>query len=184
MQTEQTLSLTGQILGTHKYLAPEYIQDNIITPKLDIYQIALVLVELLTGKSIIQTDHALTGLRQHIRGSIEIPFALLSSPLGPILLQALSTDPDDRFPSAITFARALSSVSPLNIPHVDQLTETIALDVYKKGNALLGMSSEDEEPSQNTSRATQKQSPSKKTVVPMIILAVITVLFGIFLGMQ
>lgn len=176
IQTEHSLSLTGQILGTHKYLAPEYIQDNLISPQLDIYQMGLVLVELLTGRPVVNTDHAITGLRLHMRGSIELPHSLLLSPLGPIILQALSVSPTERFPTALIFAKALSSINPAHIPPASELEETIALDVYKKGRLLLDMSSEEEDELSSTNQSL--------SILLMAVIALIMIMAGIFIGIQ
>ena len=175
MHTEHTLSLTGQILGTHKYLAPEYIQDNIITSKLDIYQMGLVLVELLTGTPVVDTDHAMTGFRQHIRGSIEIPLALLESSLGPILLQALHNDHTQRFASASQFAQALSSIDTNRIPTGEKLKEKIALNTYQKGRSILEMSSEDDAVEEEHHPPAQS---SQNKLLPIFIFAAISIAIG------
>lgn len=180
MHTEHTLSLTGQILGTHKYLAPEYIQDNMITPKLDIYQMGLVLVELLTGTPVVNTEHAMTGFRQHIRGSIEIPLALLESSLGAILLQALHNDPDQRFASASQFAQALSSIDTNHIPTGEELREKIALNTYQKGKSILEMSSEDEAIEEDNHPPAQS---SQNKMLPIFIFAAISLAIGLAVTM-
>ena len=180
MHTEHTLSLTGQILGTHKYLAPEYIQDNMITPKLDIYQMGLVLVELLTGTPVVNTEHAMTGFRQHIRGSIEIPLALLESSLGAILLQALHNDPTQRFASASQFALALSSIDTNLIPTGDKLKEKIALNTYQKGKSILEMSSEDEAAEEEHHHPALS---SQNKLLPILIFAAISLAIGLAVTM-
>lgn len=179
VHTEHSLSITGQILGTHKYLAPEYIQDDIITPKLDIYQMGLVLIELLTGTPVIQTDHALTGLRQHIRGSVEIPVALLESSLGPIILQSLHNDPKERFASAVQFAQALSSIALGSIPFGEALEEKIALNVYFKGSMLLQYSSEEDWEEDDTIVEIRQL---QENTAPLLLFTAITIAIGIIVA--
>ncbi len=110
------LTATGQILGTLQYLAPEYIGAQIVSPALDVYQMALILVELLSGDRVIKTDNAFECLRIHTFGLLELPSYLLDSPLGPVLRKALVSEHTERYPDAAAFASALSNVDPAQIP--------------------------------------------------------------------
>ncbi|PAN04470.1 hypothetical protein PAHAL_1G069700 [Panicum hallii] len=42
--------LTGHVVGTQGYLAPEYLEHGLITPKLDVFAFGVILLELLSGK--------------------------------------------------------------------------------------------------------------------------------------
>ncbi|XP_010692495.2 protein LYK5 [Beta vulgaris subsp. vulgaris] len=44
------LHLTKHVVGTHGYLAPEYIENGAVTTKLDIFAFGVVMLELLSGK--------------------------------------------------------------------------------------------------------------------------------------
>ena len=110
------LTATGQILGTLQYLTPEYISAQIVSPALDVYQMALILTELLSGERVIDTDNAFECLRIHTFGLLEIPDYLLKSPLGPVLRRALEAEPELRYPNAHEFAEALAAIDPLSVP--------------------------------------------------------------------
>lgn len=110
------LTATGQILGTLQYLTPEYIASQIVTPALDVYQMGLILVELLSGEPVIKTDNAFECLRIHTFGLLELPEYLLQSALGPVLKQALDAEYERRYPNAAAFADALSKVDVQAIP--------------------------------------------------------------------
>ena len=36
-------------MGTHGYMAPEYLENGLITPKMDVFEFVVVLLELLSG---------------------------------------------------------------------------------------------------------------------------------------
>lgn len=44
------LQLTRHVEGTQGYLAPEYVENGVITPKLDVFAFGVVVLELLSGK--------------------------------------------------------------------------------------------------------------------------------------
>ncbi|XP_057832765.1 serine/threonine receptor-like kinase NFP isoform X1 [Cryptomeria japonica] len=45
--------LTRHIVGTQGYMAPEYLADGLVTPKLDVFAFGVVLLELISGKEAI-----------------------------------------------------------------------------------------------------------------------------------
>eukprot|EP01018_Ginkgo_biloba_P020205 Gb_20450 [translate_table: standard] len=46
-------ALTKHIVGTQGYMAPEYLADGLVTPKLDVFAFGVVLLELISGKEAI-----------------------------------------------------------------------------------------------------------------------------------
>lgn len=49
-EDEGGFQLTRHVVGTHGYMAPEYIENGVITPKLDVFAFGVVMLELLSGK--------------------------------------------------------------------------------------------------------------------------------------
>ncbi len=108
----QRLTGTGQIFGTPQYLAPEYIEKQIATAALDVYQMALILVEMLTGKTVVDIDNPYKCLMIHVNGDLQLPPGLMNGPAGAVLRKALHKDWQQRYPDATAFADALRTVDP------------------------------------------------------------------------
>ncbi|EEF52943.1 protein LYK5 [Ricinus communis] len=49
-EAEGGLHLTRHVVGTQGYMAPEYMENGVITPKLDVFAFGVVILELLSGK--------------------------------------------------------------------------------------------------------------------------------------
>ena len=112
------ITATGQFLGTPKYVAPEYVRTQTATPSLDVYQMALILIEMLSGESVVQADHVYACIMMHCTGDLKLPISLLESPLRPVLMRALSFDHTQRYQNAAAFRDALEALDPAAIPRV------------------------------------------------------------------
>jgi eukaryotic-like serine/threonine-protein kinase len=124
---EGRLTATGEILGTPQYLSPEYIESQLVTPAFDVYQMALILVEMLTGSPVVDENHPLRCVKVHSLGELDLPSPLLESPLGPVVAQALHINHEERFSDANAFADALSQVDPQMVPALSPDTPTSRL---------------------------------------------------------
>ena len=92
------------LVGTARYAAPEQATGNRVDGKADVYALALVLVEAVTGEVPLTADTALGTLMGRVGHDLEVPE--LAGPLGPVLEQAGRADPAER-PDAGTFGRGL-----------------------------------------------------------------------------
>jgi serine/threonine protein kinase len=124
------LTQTDSAFGTPHYMAPEYSTSQIATPALDVYQMGLILVEMLMGEPVVSHPEPVAAMFQHVRGDLSIPQALLESPLGEALRCALSTNHLHRYQDGFEFADALRQLTDLSlIPVLDRGAARISLNV-------------------------------------------------------
>jgi len=105
------VTLTGMILGTPGYLAPERRSGHPATAPSDVYSVGAVLVEALTGR------RATPGA---------IPTDELPPRLRDVARRALATDPNQRFPSADAMLHALRPPRPRPVAAPPVPTERMA----------------------------------------------------------
>ncbi len=101
------LTVTGQMIGTPGYMAPEYILRQEVRPALDVYQMGLIFAEAITGRAMVYDEDPLVCFTAHQRGDLWLPQRLADSPLGAALARALAPSPAHRFADASAFHDAL-----------------------------------------------------------------------------
>ena len=102
---EANPTLTGQVLGTPSFMAPEQARGRSAqtTAATDIYSLGAVLYYLLTGRPPFVADSALDALLLVLEGEAVLPRRinpLVSGPLEHICLRCLEKRPEDRYGSA------------------------------------------------------------------------------------
>ncbi|XWS64972.1 hypothetical protein CRYUN_Cryun05aG0050100 [Craigia yunnanensis] len=71
---EGGLQLTRHVVGTQGYMAPEFIENGVITPKLDVFALGVIILELLSGKKAANAERNGGGvelLSASIKGVLE-----------------------------------------------------------------------------------------------------------------
>jgi serine/threonine-protein kinase len=109
---EDTITGTGQVLGTASYLAPERALGHPATEASDRYSLAVVAYELLVGERPFTAPHFAAQARQHVED--DPPAASLRNRALPpgvdaVLARAMAKRPEQRWPTAQDFAQALES---------------------------------------------------------------------------
>lgn len=104
-----SLTMTGTILGTAGYLAPEQARGEPTTPATDLYALAVVAFELLTGQRPFQADNPTAEAAAHVHA--EVPAVSergdLPGELDPVFRRAMAKEPADRYASSADFVSAL-----------------------------------------------------------------------------
>jgi serine/threonine protein kinase len=118
--TDDTITRTGQLLGTAAYLSPEQVEGDPTTPASDRYALAVVAFELLTGTRPFGGEHVAAQARQHVeatppRASERAPD--LPARVGFVLQRGMAKDPEARWPSCAAFVDALQRALPAESGH-------------------------------------------------------------------
>jgi predicted ATPase len=135
-------SLTQErtFIGTAAYAAPEQIRGEALDARCDLYALACVLYECLTGQPPFRADDELALCWAHLYEPAPIPGnvdpALTS--FDSVFTRALAKDPEERFSSAAEFAQAgqaalVAAASPAGSP-----PPTSALKLPRSATSFLG----------------------------------------------
>ena len=104
----------GAILGTARYASPEQAQGLSVDGKADVYSLALVLVEAVTGRVPFSADTTIATLMARVNAQMEAPEEM--GPLGPVLEQATRPDPADRLDARSLVAALEAAARQLPAP--------------------------------------------------------------------
>jgi serine/threonine protein kinase len=133
------LTQEGMVFGTPEFMSPEQAQGKPLTPASDVYSLAVILYEVLTGKLPFDAKSAMDFIQLHVVGK-PIPLnQRVSGKTFPLLLEqimdrALGKRPEDRFSSAADLAVALHAV----MQGAGRLPPQLATPVEEKGTVRSG----------------------------------------------
>lgn len=108
------LTQEGMVFGTPEFMSPEQAQGKTLDARSDIYSLAVILYEVLTGKLPFNAGTPMEFIQKHV---LEPPIPIhervegLSLPVGlwEVVAKALAKRPEERFQSAGEFALALET---------------------------------------------------------------------------
>ncbi len=100
--SQESGQLTGTLVGTPEYMAPEQIELKAMGPRTDIYSLGLLLYEMVTGSQAFRGDSAIAVALKQIRELPKRPSEIvptLSPALEAVILKCLRKNSDSRFQS-------------------------------------------------------------------------------------
>ncbi|GAA0969702.1 protein kinase domain-containing protein [Actinocorallia libanotica] len=112
-ETATRLTATGTLVGTPAYLSPEQAQAELLDHRSDLYSLACVLFETLTGRPPFTADLPAALLLQHIQKKPDAPSAHrpgLHPGWDVFIGTLLAKDPADRYADAETASHALRTL--------------------------------------------------------------------------
>jgi serine/threonine protein kinase len=106
-------TITGALTGTPLYMSPEQARAERVGPESDIYSLAVVLYEALTGALPYSAQHSspvksvLDAVKNEMPKRVRAYRKDISPDLEAVIMKALEKDPGDRYPDAQAFANDL-----------------------------------------------------------------------------
>jgi serine/threonine protein kinase len=110
---EQSMATAaGLIFGTARYISPEGAQGEKVSPQGDVYSIATMVYQMLSGRTPFDADQAVALLVQQIHDAPaplkSVPrAAYVPEPIASVVMENLAKKPDHRADNARAFGRAL-----------------------------------------------------------------------------
>jgi serine/threonine-protein kinase len=105
---------TGAVLGTARYASPEQARGEQVDGRSDVYSLALVVVEAVTGQVPFTTDTTIGTLMARLDRSIDVPEEV--GPLAPLLRRAGTVDRDERIDAAELASGLVDAATDLSRP--------------------------------------------------------------------
>jgi serine/threonine-protein kinase len=111
------LTQEGMVFGTPEFMSPEQAQGKPLDARSDIYSLAVILYEMLTGKLPFDARTPMEYIQHHVTKppiALEMRVQGKTFPpgLGAVLAKALAKRPEDRWANAAEFADALKPFAP------------------------------------------------------------------------
>jgi peptide/nickel transport system substrate-binding protein len=111
-ENSASMSLSGGIVGTPGYIAPEVWEDNAANSPVDIYALGCIVYEMVTGDVLFKGQTPIQAMRAHDRGP-RFPEAWpagVPAGIADVLGTALARDPAARYASAGALWQALNEL--------------------------------------------------------------------------
>ncbi|HTQ20063.1 serine/threonine-protein kinase, partial [Mycobacterium sp.] len=123
--TDEKLTQLGTAVGTWKYMAPERFSNNEVTYRADIYALACVLHEALTGAPPYRADSASVLVTSHLMDPVPQASTMragIPRALDAVIARGMAKKPEDRYASAGDLAIAAhEALSNPDQDHADNI---------------------------------------------------------------
>jgi serine/threonine protein kinase len=119
----------GMVKGTSGYMSPEQIRGEPLDSRSDIFSLGVVLHECLTGLRLFHGKNAEEGMMAALNSTIAPPSRTnpeVTPDVDAVVMKALQRKREDRFGTALEFARAIEKAAPGLIWHPEQSAELVS----------------------------------------------------------
>jgi len=175
---EAVTRLTGSMVGTPQYMAPEQVAGKPVDYRTDIYSLGLILYEMFTGTPAFQADNPVAVALKHMQEEAVPPHQIdpaIPAYIERTILKCLLKEPANRFQSIAQLEQALDGSEAKNLAAVAAPARTANAQRVVSAPVRIATPS-------ITAAATQRKGPSP--VVWIVLIAVIVLgAFGILRGL-
>ncbi len=199
---ESGLTMTGMHIGTFAYMAPERFRDREATPAVDVYALACVLYECLTGEAPFPSGSIEQITTAHLFMPPPRPSLVngaLSTAFDDVIARGMAKEPDDRYGSCGALGRAAQRAQESDTvvgmtpgPTVQAPAQHAQHYAPNYGGPAAGFSNPTTQrptdvvppqppyrvPPPTTAPPTAPAAPSRKWLMPVVIAAVAAVVLG------
>jgi serine/threonine protein kinase len=140
----EDVTVTGSVVGTPAYMAPEQAEGRALDQRTDIYAFGLILYEMFTGETAFKGDTAVTVALKQIREYPTLPTVLTPSVpknVESTIMRCLEKDPAARFQNVEDVMRALDGTvaTPLPRPASAATPRKLPLPAIAAASAFLAI---------------------------------------------
>jgi serine/threonine protein kinase len=128
-QGDTHLTVAGHQIGTFDYMAPERFSDRPTTPAADVYSLACVLHQALTGKKPFATTSVEQVMAAHLSSPPPRPSAInptVPTSFDDVIARGMAKDADDRYGSASALGRGAQRALGATGSHPSQADTMLA----------------------------------------------------------
>jgi serine/threonine-protein kinase len=114
VQGNASVTMTGSVVGSADYIAPERLSAGIAGPEADVYSLTCVLYECLTGRPPFETADLAQLMSAHLLSPPPRPSIMrrgIGRGFDAVVARGMAKQPEARFPSAGELARAATAAA-------------------------------------------------------------------------
>lgn len=112
-----TLTKAGSILGTPEYMAPEMARGQTVDYRADMYELGIVLFEMLCGHVPFTGNTPYAVIIKHVQEPLPLLHQInptISSEIDTVVQKTTAKEPEDRYPTVREMAQALRNASTVS----------------------------------------------------------------------
>jgi len=161
--SSSSLSTSGGMIGTPSYMAPEVWRGKEVTPATDVYSLACVFYEMVTGQVLFEGDSPPEVMTKHMLDGPQFPQQWpkgVPAWIEGVLVKAFAMKPEERYQSMGEFSSALERFVYISGSDLQPKIATLSSGLNEKANSTLSI----QKPLKEKAAADQVNSPFAQPV--------------------